>query len=444
VTVIALELVAAAALAGWRLTRSRPPELNLTRLPPSTANALESLRQQVWKDGGAAWLELGEASLAFGYCAEGEACLREAVARLPDHYTAVFMHACSLERVGRLEEANRQFKSAAALGGRRESQICLSHIGRNCLRQGDVPGGRGGLTACPDLPAAQVELARLLARTGRAAEALPILTPLRRGSSLDVRTEMVAVQVFRELGRSKEAAEAAERADRAMGHFRIANPLDVLEPIRARYGLNAILARGAQFDRANDTVAAARIFDEVYEATPVEFLEMMIQTGARMDLQNHHAEAALAKYDALSQRMDLHPDVRQVWGSALAEAGQMDKALKQWRRALAAQPTAMLHRLLGDALAAQGDADAARREHLAARLQQAVDHYRSNQLAPAVAELDSLSRESPDNPRLFLYRGLVYSAMGRAASAEEDFRKCLEIDPFNGKARDHLRDAGGK
>lgn len=435
---IGVELLAGAGLAGWRLTRSPPPELNLSRLPPSTASALRSLQEQVWSDQGEAWQELGEACLAFGYCAEAEVCLRQAVARLPRQFTAVFMHACSLERLSRLEAANRQFEAAVLLTGKQQSQVCRSHIGRNCLRLGDLSAAEAALAACPDLPAAQVERARLLVRTGRAEEALAILEPLRQTPSLDVRTEMVAVQVFRELGRSEEAARAAERADRAVSQSRIANPLDVLEPIRARYGLNAALSRGAEFDRVNDTLAAAAVFEEVFQNTPLEFLEMVVPTGARLDLYNHQPEAALAKYEALSQRMDVHPDVRLIWGSALLETGQGEQALEQWRRALAAQPTAMLHRTLAEALQARGDAEAARREQSAARLQQAVDRYRSNQLAVALRELNDLSRELPGNARVFLYRGLVRLSLGEAASADEDFRRCIEIDPLNGKARDHL------
>jgi tetratricopeptide (TPR) repeat protein len=322
--------------------------------------------------------------------------------------------------------------------------VSRSHLGRNCLRLGDPAGARRALAACPDLPGAQVEQARLLARTGQAAAALPILKPLREGQSLDVRTEMVAVQVFRELGRPVEAARAAERADRAVSRYRIANPLEILEPIRARYGLNAALSRGAQLDRANDTVAASQVFEQVSESTPLECLEMVLQTGARMDVQNHHPEEALKKYAALSRRMDVHPDVRLVWGRALAEAGESDLALEQWRRAVAAQPTSLLHEALSQALAARGDAEAARKERAAARLQQAIDQYRSNQLPLALRELDALSRERPDNARLFFYRGLVYSAMGWSTSAEDDFRRSLELDPFNGKARDHLPVSGAK
>ncbi|MBI1348943.1 hypothetical protein GC163_21940 [bacterium] len=438
--VVGIELIVALGFAAWRMTRSAPPELHLSRLPPLTAEALQSLRAHVWNDRGETWQELGEACLAFGYCAEAEVCLRQAVARLPARYSTRYMHACSLERLSRWEEANQQFQSAIALGSRQQLQTCQSQIGRNCLRLGDLPGAEAAWAACPDMPGAQVERARLLARTGRSEAALSILGPLREDSALDVRTEMVAVQVFLELGRSGDAMQAAERADRAVSHYRIANPQDILEPIRSRYGLNAILGRGAELDRTNQPIATAAVFEEVFQSTPVEFLEMVLPTGARLDLQNHHPEAALAKYEILSQRMDIHPEVRLVWGGALEEAGQLDLALEQWQRASAAQPTAMLHQLLASGLGAQGDEDAARQEQFAARLQQAVDLYRTNQLAVALSQLNELSRELPEESRVFFYRGLVHSALGQRSAADADFQQCLKIDPLNGKARERLVD----
>lgn len=437
--VIGLELLVVLALVGWRLSRSAPPEVNLSRLPASTANALQTLRDKVWSDSAARWRELGEAFLAFGYCAEAEPCLRLAAVRSPRQFDTIFMHACSLERLGRFTEANEQFEAAAKFGLGREVQTCQSHIGRNSLRLDDIPRAEAAFARSLDLPAAQVERARMRVRTGLPQEALSILTRLRAKHDLDVRTEMIAVQTFRDLQRPQDAADAAERAERAQDRYRVANPLELLEPIRARYGLNAELSLGERLGRAGLHSQAAAVFDRALSEASWDFLELIIPTGAQLDMINQRPEAALAKLDRLSTRMDVLPEARLIWGNILAETSHPDRAMEQWSRAVAAQPSAQLHLALANGLLARGDEAGAGREQSAARLQQAIDKYHANELDVALSELNALRSEMPENPRFFYYLGIVSSALGQKEPAIKAFARCLSLDPLHGRAKVRLQ-----
>jgi len=432
---IGLELLAAMALIGWRLTRSAPPEANLSRLPTTTATELRVLQARVWSDSAARWQELGEAYLAFGYFAEAEPCLRLAVERSPEQSTAVFAHACSLERLGRLAEANEQFAKAATLDHGRQAQTCHSRIARNCLRLDDVPNAEAAIAKAPALLAARVERARLLVRTGRARDALPILNGLREDNELEVRTEMIAVQAFRELGRPRDAATAAERAERAVDRFRVADHGAQLQPIRARYGLAAVMSRAEQLDRAGRPAEAAAQFDRALANASWDVLEPWIATAARLDMMALRYEAALEKLDRLATRMDVSPPARLIWGAVLAETDQLDRAIEQWRQASAAQPTAQLHRALAQGLLARGNSDEARRERSTARLQQAIDYYHANDLANALSELEATRSELPDEPRMWYYLGVVFAAMDQPVRAHNAFSRCLTLDPLYGRAR---------
>lgn len=430
---IGLELVVAVALVGWRLTRTAPPEVNLARLPPTTANAIRELQACVWSDFAAGWQELGEAYLAFGYFAEAEACLARAVERAPRQYTTLYAYANSLERMGRLAEANEQFAAAAKAGVGRQAQTCQSRIGRNCLRLDDVRGAEAAFSKALTLPAARAEHARLLVRTGRAAEAAPILNELREEHELDVRTEMIAVQADRELNRPRTAA--AERAERALDRIRLQDYWAELQPIRARYGLAAAMGQAQQLDRANRHAESAALFDRAAAEASWDYVEHLIPTGARLDMMAHRTKEGLEKLDQLATRMDIPPATKLIWGSLLAETNQLQRAIEVWSQANASQPTADSHRALAEGLNARGDLEGERRERAAARLQLAIDSYRANELGTALSELEAITNEQSQEPRAWYYLGVVWSAMDRPDRAHAAFSRCLSLDPLHGRAR---------
>jgi tetratricopeptide (TPR) repeat protein len=432
--VLILELLVVFVTVAWRMSRPSPPEVNLSRLPPSTADAVRSLQAAVWTDTAAGWQELGEAYLGFGYFSEAEVCLRRAAQQAPLQYTPVFEHAYSLERMGRLTEANEQFAAAARVATGREAQACYFRIARNALRLDDVAAAESAFAKAPTLPVARCARARFLIRTGRAAEALPILTQLREEIGLDIHTEMATARACRELNLPREEALAVQRAERARRRFEMTDHSTRLDAIRMRYGLSAEL-----LTLSRRPAEAASGLDRFFADVPFDFMENLFSTGVRLDLMAKRPQAALERLDQLATRMDLPPELKRLRGIALAEAGQHDRAIEQWTQVNELQPSAETHRALAELLAHRGEPAREREERAKAQLQQAVDAYHADDLKAALTELEALQSISPDDPRLWYYLGLTRSALDGGDDARQAFSRCLELNPRHGRARQQQR-----
>jgi tetratricopeptide (TPR) repeat protein len=125
------------------------------------------------------WGQLGEAYLALGFHPEAEACLRQATATDPNNADLAFKHAFALERIGTLEDANRQYE-VAAKGNHPRRADCWYYIGRNYLRVEQPERATEAFKRTEALPAARYELALLAARSGLASEAEQIADQLSR------------------------------------------------------------------------------------------------------------------------------------------------------------------------------------------------------------------------------------------------------------------------
>src|SRR5262249_35642463 len=142
VAVIAGELVVGAVLFHRQRNLPTPPVGELSYLDPLAAEQVRDLIQNCRSPDD--WARLGEAYLAFGYFPEAEACNRVAAEGGPGwHWQRAaggaraehaYDWAFALERLGRLEEANRGYELALRLGHSRPGD-CWYFIGRNWLRQ---------------------------------------------------------------------------------------------------------------------------------------------------------------------------------------------------------------------------------------------------------------------------------------------------------------------
>jgi tetratricopeptide (TPR) repeat protein len=436
--VLAVEVVGIVAAVGWRMSRPLPPTVNLSRLPPATAADIERLQRAVWTDRVAAWQELGEAYLAFGYFAEAESCLRYAVRRSSQQYAAVFAHACSLERLGRLGEANEQFAAAATLTAGEQSQTCHLRRARNLLRLDEVGEAEAEFLKAPGLPAAKCAQARLLIRTDRIAEALPILEQLREQIKLDVLTEMAVTQAEERLNHPEAVLRAAERADRAEQHYLFTDHWALLQPIRNRYGLTAAPGRIDVLSQAGRHAEAADEFDRVFATTPDDFLENMVPIAVRLDLVARRPAAALKKLDWLASRMDLSPALRHLRGAALAEQGQLQLAVDEWTKANQLQPRSNTHVTLQEIFTAGGLGDKSQQEQTAAHLQRGLEAYQANRLDLALTEFQAICTPTSTDPRPWYHLGVTLFALGQTEDARQAFTQCLTLNSDYGRAKPYL------
>lgn len=436
---LGVEFLLGIAAIGWRMSRPAPPAANLSRLPAATAADLRRLQQRVATDRPAAWTELGEAFLAYGYFPEAEACLRRAAMQAPRSFAAVYAHAWSLDRLCRLPEAEAQFQAAAALTAGETAGNCWYHIGLNHLRRDDVPQAEQAFVQAGDRYAPAVyALARLHVRSGNNPAALVLIEKLRRDVPLDIATEMLAAQVFRELKNPVAAVRAAERAERSQRQLKLSDHLDYLQPIRSRYGLMARYESVQPLMKHGRMQQAAQAFRSALNGDAPEFTEGMFERGAHLSLMAGQPEAAFELLTRLQQRSSLSPPARHLFGDVLASMGRVEEAVQAWESANRLLPDPLSYRSLADARSQAGQAVSAERDLASSALFKGIESYRANELETAIRELEQARQVLKDDPRPSYYLGETWLGLSQLENARAAWRHCVELDPDHGRALERL------
>lgn len=435
---LVIELIAGLGALGWRFTRPAAPTVNLGRLPASTAADLQRLQQQVRSDQPSAWLDLGKAYLAYGYFPEAEACLKRAIKLSPKNFDAVFAHAYSLDRLCRLPESNAEFREAAILTAGSGAANCWYHIGVNHLRMDDAQQAEQAFGRAGDFPAAVHARAKLLARSGKAAEAVALIESLRREVPMDIHTEMLAVQVFRELNQPVEIAKAAERAERSQQKLRLSDHWEYLHPIRARYGMMAQYARAQGLVQQEQVPASAEAYQLLLKDTDPEFTDGMFEQAVGLQLMAGRADVATQMLERFGKRLSLSPVAIHLQADALLQSGKVDQAIPLWESANRFRPDPQSYHALSVAHEKKGEKQQAERDKAMAALFRGIDAYRHDHLPEALRDLGAASKVLTDDARPWFYAGEVNYAMSRLSEARKAYARCVELDPDHGRALERL------
>lgn len=72
------------------------------------------------------------------------------------------------------------------------------------------------------------------------------------------------------------------------------------------------------------------------------------------------------------------------------------------------------------------------------RMRLVESQLRAGNVREALANLDQVIAEAPDNPKVWLFYGQQHFTMGHVDEAERGFRRAIELDPYLTDARIHL------
>jgi tetratricopeptide (TPR) repeat protein len=430
---IAIELAIGGYLATQRLSRPVPPLADQAELDSTSSEDLRTL--VVNCKTADQWRQLGEAYLALGFYPEAEACLRQATATDPNNADLAFKHAFALERIGKLEDANRQFEVAAKRNHPRRAD-CWYYIGRNYLRVEQPERAAEAFKRTETLPAARYELALLAARSGLASEAEEIAGQLTR----DIPESYTPVSLQYRLALRREDWR---RADALAEEFQrrprpLPSPFDT--EVDWVFDTANSIGRDRLFRDAGREMQAGRV------SSAEQLLGESLQAAWHPDVADRLAEVRfmLGRPDEamqlLSEAIDrAGPTYRLLWrlGQVHAARGNSGQTAELWERAsrLATGPEA---RGLWQDLAAYyeraGDAERATTYSVKAGLAEGRQLLNEGQPSAAVTALMRVVNTNPDSPGAWFYLGQAHQALGHVAEARTAYQKCLAIDPDWGRA----------
>lgn len=443
---LALAFVAPAALAQKKPTAATPEELMLQAEAKSAAGdvdgAIELLRRAAGIGGATgepalrlgrlleSRFELDSAIDAYKGAAEklsgpakGEALGRLAVAQEmrgspeaaasaeaaaaadPEGVWTKLAMARARARAGKGDEALALASDAAAKGGG-AAAVCARAFANEV--KGDLPAAekdyREALADPEAKVAAGIGLARVLRKSGRAAEAEPILAKT-------IEAAPGAVDAYKEAARVKIALK---RPDEAMGDAATAAALAENDPEAQG------LAKEVAVAKAMAAVTAGQIDDAIRDLTTLrdqnpDFTDARVGL-AKAYVAKRQIDAALAE---LQKAVELAPNAAeaqyQLGYVAHVLKGNAAAAVGPYEKAVAAEPGNVVYRTnLGAALTATGQHDR------------------------AVTELQKVTAAAPDRAEAWIYLGQAHLGAKRYKDALAPLEKATQLAPQSDAAWAYL------
>jgi tetratricopeptide (TPR) repeat protein len=440
---VCVEMVVCGGLVWLRLSETRPvaPRVELYN-DSLTGKELLTLPDRFLFDSQTKWRTLGEAHMVMGYFAKAEACLRMAGSLSPGSAEISFAHGLALERLGQIDLAIAAF-AQATLGRRGLAETAWYHMGRNHLRLERADEAAHAFVMAGEEHAASLyQRARLLVRSGRAAEAAGLVAILAESHPDDLRVLQLRAAAAGDDAQGRALA-ARDQLDRAREILVVDDREEYYKPIRERYGLAREIARANRLRESGDTAGAAALLASLARGDPLwenSYLHLL-QDSADLAVQaGDMLTAARLLREQFDRQQFPTPVAWELWGDVELSQGHENEAREAWNRALRMAPTPQLHIKLAS-LAQRLNDQPLYRKHIALAGQAAgIALFRANRIAEAVATLKKAATlpGAAELPRLWFYLGEIERLENEPQRAREAYRRCLALDPDHGRALDAL------
>lgn len=432
---VALEFVGVAVYINEWLQQPVPPRPDLSHYHPVTSVEIRTHEQLVLDDGSANnWLELGKLYLFVGLFPEAEFCCRQA-ARQETSFSASYWWGVSLNQLGETSRAIDAFGAARDATRDRDGNDakgrCWYGIGRNYLRQEDALNAEKAFRAGIGYAPCRRQLIRILVRSKRASEALPMLDQLIARNPTENCYYQLRARARTQSGDVKGAAEDWAHVERATSHLRTDAIIEELQIEAGNVGLYR------EFQEATKLMLT-----DPHRA--VDRLQELLDADWRLELASLLVDAQLQIGNA-QQAADLLEEMIKRDGASpgrLAQLARCNQMLNNHKRAFALRKRIAKIRNLESVHAdlavdyhRRNQPELARKHRALAHLTAGISRYRKNALSEARSELERAVKIDPQLANAWYYLAECQRALDLPQKAEMAYRRCLEVDEDHGRAR---------
>lgn len=431
-----IEVVVAAYFVSVRVSRPAPPDIDISRLDPLTAADLDVLRHNVADAGKARdWRELAEACLGNGYYIAAEQCFRQSFEMNPGDLQSEYGRGFCLERIGRTKAAIPILMKTAKTANSELARTCWYQIGRCFLRQEDHREAEKSFRRIVGFPPAAYQLAKILIRTDRAAEAQTIVREQLAGTPNSLKFIQLNMHAAEVLDDTDLVARMRDREDRAEYQLILEYNQNFISMFAGRYGLSRLLSTAIRLKTEgtlNDRQAVLQKALKIIRANGLWQYRSVLLAAAHVELGLGNFEATKSLIEEIEQYTQTGTDVLDLQ-ALLAEAeGDHDVAAKVWQRAVKQKPTPEIYLALFESKASMDEST--RQGYKAnAEFRQAIDALRINNIEKAMALLNTASEALSESDLLFYYLGECHRILGETDKAREAYLSCLKLNPDFGR-----------
>jgi len=437
-----VELGWCGCIVAQRLTRPVPVLPAFKLGDPLLQEDLRALAEDAERGYSREWIALGEAYLGQGFYSHAEQCFRQAAQLDPQSVLAQASYAFCLERTGRTQESTREYQRLSEFEPTTSISIAsrnyyLYAIGKNYLREENAKKAEGMFRENSGFPPADYQLAKLLIRSGRSAEALPLIEANLKQIPDSLLFHLLQTQALESLGRDEEALQAADRGERALHIIPLNYNTEYLTPFSKRHGIEKEFDAYDSMTEWSDMDHLAQKLDEVlahiYSQQTPQY-KASLNNLLEVEYQRKNPERMLEVLEKLNEFGVENAVTLQYRASAYMLQGKTEQAVSLLERALHMSPTMELHEMLAKYYAGQNNEEQ-RDYHLAqSALRLAMHHYQNNQLKAVETAISRSVELDARDPRAWFYFAEIKRLQGDEEAARTAYQKCLARNPNHGRA----------
>ncbi|MCA9229971.1 MAG: tetratricopeptide repeat protein [Planctomycetales bacterium] len=439
--IVALELAWSGLWLGYRATSLAAPEVNFSLVDDVTAADLRQVHQELMQSVASgqadsqSWLAMADAYATYGYFREASRYYRRAIEEDPYDSKATFRWALCMDRLARYPEAIELFEEAASLArDPRSSQACYYFIGKIHLKLEQPEEALKAFQRGKNHVPCQYEMANLLIRTGRVAEAEPMLQSLERYSNA-IGTHLIRARAAEARGDQQAMTlhnDAAERGDEIPLYL---TDRGYLKKFHSLYGASRMSTEGYELAQQGKQKEGLDILHTAFEQNRVVRMQPFY---VQLELAVEGPAAAREMIQNWFDRSGESPEFLEVLGDTYMQEGAVEQAEVAWLRAAKLRGTASIHEKLTGVYQQQQDEEKIRYHQGGAAYEKGVAAYRANDLETARLSLEIAVERLPDKANGWFYLGQTSRVLGNLTRAREAYEKCLAIDPYHGRANQFL------
>lgn len=433
---VALEWCVAGAVVARYAGQARIPAVKLKHVDREVAGAIAWHQLMTDLSQGQDWVALGKLYLAYGCLREAEICFRQATELTPDSKDAFYLQAVALDRLGRLDEAEKQLAQATELGA--GEAAAWVRLGRIKLRQ-EAPEAaerafRTALKMDPDAVMASIGLARILLRTGRPEEVAGVLEPVRQQRPQEHAACQLLSLAETALGRPQAAERYLLEAEWRPLVSRFSDPQADVNRWAAQYGALRLATESHAAAAADEPAAAAAM---MHQALSLGWDDQFANQATAAFLEAKQAEDALGIVRRTNTVAGKSEYTMWLEGDAYAMLNRIGPAQDAWLESVKLMGNEGAHRRLARYYEQQ-NAEAAK-SHLALALYYGgLNALQMGDAEKAEKMLSDALELAPELSMAWYFLGETKRYRGDAAAARQAFRRCLELQPENGRAQQAL------
>jgi len=387
---------------------------------------------------------LGEALLGKGFYAHAELAFRNALRMNHANFAAQFGLAFSLDRTGRMQDSTAEYRKVLALPAQSPEEPLLKRhalyaMGRNALRLENVDEAEQLFLQNDGFAPADYQAAKLMIRSGRSQEALPIIASNLKAVPFSLEFHFLNYRALIELDRHSEAFYSASMMERSAHLVSMNFNTDYIAPLDQMTGISPLIHEFFLRIESDELEEAARRGSEIkslvgdspsFAIGAVDQKLIELATGRNDSVQARHLLAKL-RSDGLETAWML-----EIEGDMLAMENEPDEAAVLWQRALDITPSISLHEKLAshlkpselkDRSTDRVDGKDADWHRARAAFYAGVEKYRRNQLQQAVPLIQSATELSPNEFEYWYYLGEMHFHLANFDAARMAYQRCLSI-----------------